>query len=72
MPHFYHVIGTHDRVELVHDCLTSSQLDRTSMLGCHPAYQCADGGYTCGVATPLELQNKLHYYLLHFLWYRRS
>ena len=41
-------------------CLTSSQLDRISMLGCH--YQCADGGCTCDVATPLEPQNKLHLY----------
>jgi len=44
------------------DCLTSSQLDQTSMLGCHPAYQCADGawvymqhGYAIGVAEQTSL-----------------
>ena len=48
-------------------CLTSSQLDLISMLGCHSAYQCADGGCTCDMATPLEPQNKLHLYSLNSL-----
>ena len=68
MPHFNHVMTELNSC----DCLTSSQLDQTSMLGCHSAYQCADGGYICSMATPLELQNKLHYYLLHSLWYSRN
>ena len=48
-------------------CLSDlySQLDWISMLGCHSAYQCADGGCPCDMATSLELQNKLHYNLLY-------